>query len=61
MNPNTDKSRAPEATPGSKSDAKDELKSLPLLELEKTSGVVARRPQSGRGAETADPLWAERA
>ena len=38
MKPNADQSRAPESRPGAKSDAKDELKSLPLPELEKQLG-----------------------
>ena len=37
---------------------KDDLKSLPMPELENEAGVVARWSQSGRGAETADPIWA---
>ena len=42
----------------SKSEVKDDLKSLPMPEVEKTTGVVAGRPQSSRGAETADTIWA---
>ena len=38
MKPNADQSRAPGSKPGAKSDAKDELKSLPLPELEKQLG-----------------------
>ena len=38
MEPNTDKSKAPESKPGSKPKAKDDLKSLPLAEVEKKLG-----------------------
>ena len=35
MKPNTDKPKAPEAKPGSKPESKDDLKSLPMPEVEK--------------------------
>ena len=35
MKPNTDQPKAPESKPGSKPKAKDDLKSLPMPELEK--------------------------
>src|SRR5271155_4822405 len=38
MELNTDKSKAPESKPGSKPKAKDDLKSLPLAEVEKKLG-----------------------
>jgi H+-transporting ATPase len=38
MKPNADQLKAPGSKPGAKSDAKDELKSLPLPELEKQLG-----------------------
>ena len=38
MEPNTDKPKAPESKPGSKPKAKDDLKSLPLAEVEKKLG-----------------------
>jgi H+-transporting ATPase len=38
MKPNTDQSKAPESEPGSKPDPKDDLKSLPLPEVEKKLG-----------------------
>ena len=38
MKPNADQPKVPESKPGSKSDAKDDLKSLPLPELEKQLG-----------------------
>jgi len=38
LNPNADQPKAPGSKPGAKSDAKDELKSLPLPELEKQPG-----------------------
>src|SRR5271163_3487274 len=38
MELNTDKSKAPESKPGSKPNAKDDLKSLPLVEVEKKLG-----------------------
>ena len=60
MKPNAAQPKAPESKPGSKPNAKDDLKSLPLAEVEKKLGVVAGRPHSSRGAETADPIWAER-
>ena len=44
MKPNTDQPKAPESKPGSKPESKDDLKSLPLPEVEKKLG-------SGRNAE----------
>ena len=38
MKPNTDQPRAPESNPGSKPSAKDDLKSLPMPEVEKRLG-----------------------
>ena len=38
MNSNTDQPKSPETKPGSKPDPKDDLKSLPLLEVEKKLG-----------------------
>ncbi len=38
MKPNTDKPKAPEAKPGSKPESKDDLKSLPMPEVEKKLG-----------------------
>jgi hypothetical protein len=38
MEPNADQPKAPEAKPGSRPDAKDDLKSLPLPEVEKKLG-----------------------
>ncbi len=38
MNPNADQAKVPESKPGSKADAKDDLKSLPLPEVEKRLG-----------------------
>jgi len=38
MEPNTDQSKAPESKPGSKPNAKDDLQSLPLPEVEKILG-----------------------
>ncbi|MFZ3209970.1 MAG: HAD-IC family P-type ATPase, partial [Terriglobales bacterium] len=38
MNPNADQPKAPESKPGSKPNAKDDLKSLPLPEVEKKLG-----------------------
>jgi len=38
MKPKTDKSKAPESKPGSKPKANDDLKSLPLAEVEKKLG-----------------------
>ena len=44
----------PAAKPDAKPDAKDKLKTMPLPEVEKKLSR-RRRPQSGRGQETADP------
>jgi len=41
-----------------KTDARDDLKSLPMPELQAKLRFVAGWPQSSRGAETADPIWA---
>ena len=38
MKPKTDPPKAPESKPGSKADANDDLKSLPLQEVEKKLG-----------------------
>ena len=38
MKPNTDKAKTPEAKPGSKPESKDDLKSLPMPEVEKKLG-----------------------
>jgi len=38
MKPNTDQPKVPESKPGSKLDAKDDLKSLPMPEVEKILG-----------------------
>ena len=38
MKPNADQPKAPESKPGSKPEAKDDLKSLPMPELEKKLG-----------------------
>ena len=38
MKPNADQPKAPESKPGSKPNAKDDLKSLPLPEVEKKLG-----------------------
>jgi len=49
-----DQSKATESKPN----AKDDLKSLPMPELEKKIGLLAGGPHPSRGAETADPIWA---
>ena len=46
--------------PGSKPDAKDDLKTLPMPEVEKKLGSYAGGPQSSRGAEAAGSIWSER-
>ncbi len=61
MIPNADQTKAPESKPGVKPNAKDDLKSLPLAEVEKQLGSSPGRPQSSRGAATFGPIWAERA
>ena len=61
MKPNADQPKAPESKPGSKPnapDAKDDLKSLPMPEVEKKLGSSPDGLSSSRGAETADPIWA---
>ena len=60
MEPNAAQPKAPASKPGSKPDAKDDLKSLPLAEVEKKLGSSPDGLTSGRGAETADPIWAQR-
>ena len=60
MKPNAAQPKAPESKPGSKPNAKDDLKSLPLAEVEKKLGSSPDGLTSSRGAETADPIWAER-
>ena len=57
MKPKADQTKAPEATAGSKPDAKDDLKTLPLADVEKKLGSS---PDGLSGAEAPDPIWAER-
>ena len=59
MEQKADNHKAPASKPRSKPKTNDDLKSLPLPEVEKTIGVVADRPHSSRGAEAADPIWAQ--
>ena len=52
MKPDTDQAKAPGSKPGSKRDAKDDLKTLPLAEVEKKlgsspDGLAERRQHSG--------------
>ena len=58
MNPTVGQPKAPESKPGAKPDSKDDLKSLPMPELEKKLGSSPDGLSSSRGAETADPIWA---
>ena len=60
MEPNADPPKASDSKPGSKLDAKDDLKSLPLPEVEKKLGSSPDGLSSSRGAEAADPIWAQR-
>ncbi len=57
MTPTAEKA---ETKPESEPEAKDDLKSLPMPEVEKQLGSSHGRPHSSRGAKTADPIWAER-
>ena len=50
----------PEFKGSSKPESKDDLKSAAHAGTAEKVGVVAGRPQSGRSAETADTIWAER-
>ena len=59
MKPNSDQPTAPNTKLGLKPTPKDDLKSLPPARGGEKIGVVARRPHSGRGAEAADPIWAQ--
>jgi len=57
MRPYTDQLKAHELKPGYKPNAMDDLKSLPMQEVEEKLGSVAGWSQSSRGAETAEPIW----
>ncbi len=54
MKPNADK---PEAKPGAKPESKDDLKSLPMQELQKKLGSTPDGLSQAEAAETADPIW----
>ena len=52
MEPNANQPKAPESKPGSNPNAKDDLKSLPLAEVEKKLGcrrMVLRKPRRRSG------------
>jgi hypothetical protein len=57
MKPKADQTKAPEVTAGPKSDATDDLKTLPLPDVDKKLGSW---PDGLSGAEAPDPIWAER-
>jgi H+-transporting ATPase len=68
MKANVDPPKAPESRLGtkpknpeskSKPDSKDDLKSLPLPEVEKRLGSSPERTEPSRGAETAGEIWSE--
>ena len=46
--------------PGAKSNSKDDLKSLPMPELQTKAGVYSRWSQPGRSQEAADAIRPER-
>ena len=52
-----EKSPKPEARPGPKPEAKDDLKTLPMPEVEKRLGFSPDGLSSGRGAKAAGPGW----
>ena len=58
MKPNTDQPKAPESKPGSKPECEGRFEIPAHAGSGEEIGVVAGRPQSSRGAETADPIWA---
>ena len=58
MEPNAEQPKTPASKPGSKPNGKDDLKSLPMPELQEKLGPSPDGPQSRRGAETPDPIWA---
>jgi H+-transporting ATPase len=53
------KHKNPEPRLVSKPDSKDDLKSLPLPEVEKRLGSSAKGTEPSRGAETAGAIWSE--
>ena len=57
MKPKTDPPKAPESKPGSKADANDDLKSLPLQEVEKKLGS-SPDGLSQAEAKKRVPVWA---
>ena len=64
MKPNADQPKAPDrsriearAKPGSKPDAKDDLKTLPMAEVEKKLGSSPDGLTACRGEEATDPIW----
>jgi hypothetical protein len=66
MKANVDQPRAPESKAKnpetglvSKADSKDDLKSLPMPEVETRFGILPERAEPSRGAETASAIRAE--
>lgn len=45
--------------PDAKPKSGDDLKSIPMADLEEEAGVFSRRPQPGRGSEAADAIRTE--
>ena len=60
MKANVDQPKTSDSKPVSKPDAKDDLKTLPMPEVEKKLGSSPDGLSSSRGAETADPIWTQR-
>ncbi len=60
MKSNTEQPKVPESkpkTPKSNVDAKDDLKTLPMPELEKKLGSSAEGLTQAEATETTDPIW----
>ena len=54
MKTKTDQPKSPEP----KSNAKDDLKTIPLAEVEKKLEFISRWTHSSRGRKTVDAIWA---
>ena len=60
MKPNAAQPKLPEAKPGSKPAAKDDLKSLPLAEVEKKLASSAEGLTQAEAQKRLDSIWTKR-
>ena len=59
MNPATEQPKAPAPPPGAKPAPPDDLKTLPLPEVEKKLQSSPDGLTQAEAVETADPIWAQ--